>query len=655
MRKRINRAVHLTAQRCRTGTPGTFLVAGSLLVILGVTLGLSGCVSPPPAGPVRGLHEVTEDKIRTAIDDGRYAQAFQDLVLHGEKGTVDTDTVEQLRSRAAEELMSSYRGALEDESYDRALLLHRIAAEAGFEDELTAVLKNSDGENNENPGEAEGKETRNGSGTAEQSEENSDQRKGRMETLRALRVLKAARSGSAVPAFALLRRMDSLDVFTDDQLEVLMKAAFTEQKRTALRTLLEEAGERELEVEDEHREMADRPHSQGELIRGTVTIWVNRGMRIEEGVGRPDRVIGSGFYIDKRGYIITNYHVIKSEVDPTYEGYSRLFIRPSEDSKEKIPARVIGWDPVFDLALLKVETEAEMVLSFSAHQEVEPGERIYAIGSPAGLENTITSGIVSAVGRRFLQLGNVIQVDVPINQGNSGGPLLDDEGNLIGVVFAGIEQFEGVNFAIPVKWVGYILPDLYDGKRVKHPFLGMALEETNGTLTVSYVYPGGPADEIGIRSGDILRTLGGQEVEKITAAQEVLLDYPEGALINVKWSRDGQQFLRPAAVEERPEIPLKEVLDRDQYENLFSALFGMEVERIGSSMLAPRYVVKRVYQGGIADDTGLSKNDPFTLQNWKILEEQQVVLAQIRVKKRKAGFLETGVQLGAYLETNNFL
>jgi S1-C subfamily serine protease len=578
----------------------------------------AGCVSSAPSGPVRGLHEVTSDKIRSAIEQDNYAQALQDIRIQREEGTVPEDTVNELLNRATGELAAEYRSSIDQEDYVRALKLHRIVREAGLNGQLE-----QDGYSRQK--------------------------------LEALRLMKELDQGAAVRALARLPKMQQMDIFSDKQLQRLIEAAYEEEKRTTLLTLLEEADGRNLEIREEVRTLAERPYSHSELIRGTVTIWVNRGMRIEEGVGRPDRVIGSGFYIDKRGYILTNYHVIKSEVDPEYEGYSRLYVRPSEDTKEKIPAEVVGWDPVFDLALLKVQTKAEMVLSFAASQKLEPGERIYAIGSPAGLENTITSGIISAVGRRFLQLGNVVQVDVPINQGNSGGPLLDDKGNLIGVVFAGIEQFEGVNFAIPGKWVGHILPELYGEGKVKHPFLGMSLEENDEGLQVSYVYPGGAADEVGIESGDMLLNVGGEEVESVTAAQDRLLEYRPGSLVRLKWSRGEQTYQRPAAVKTRPDVPLREVLDRDRYENLFSALFGMEVERTSQSMFAPQYIVKKVYRGSIADETGLSRNDPFSLQNWKLLEEQQVVLAQIRVKKRKAGFLETGVQLGAYLETNNML
>ncbi len=111
------------------------------------------------------------------------------------------------------------------------------------------------------------------------------------------------------------------------------------------------------------------------MLKGTATIWVNRGVKIEKGVGYPDRVIGSGFFIDPRGYLLTNHHVIASEVDPAYEGFSRLFLRLSDDPTARIPAKVVGWDPVLDLALVKVEIVPGYVFSGSSSVAVEPGDR----------------------------------------------------------------------------------------------------------------------------------------------------------------------------------------------------------------------------------------------------------------------------------------
>ncbi len=391
------------------------------------------------------------------------------------------------------------------------------------------------------------------------------------------------------------------------------------------------------------------------MVRGTVTIWVNKGIKIERGVGTPDRVIGSGFFIDPRGYLLTNYHVIESEVNPKYEGYSRLFVRPSDRVEARIPAKVVGYDRIFDLALVKAELTPEYIFSSAADPELKVGNPILAIGSPAGLENTVTSGIVSATGRRFLQLGDTVQVDVPINYGNSGGPLLDAGGHLVGVVFAGIEQFEGVNFVIPFSWVNKVLPGLYRGGEARHPWLGMAVHETDQGLEVLYTLPGGPAAAAGLESGDLLQSLNAAELRKLGPMQAALLELAPGTLVSLSWKRGLQSFSGYLSLAERPFSPLEEALAKDRRERVLYPLFGMRLAKTGTFLWRNSYVVERVLAGSVADETGLSEGDPLTIQAWKVNEEQRYALVQIVVKKRKSGFLESAVQLAAYLETDNFI
>jgi serine protease Do len=392
-----------------------------------------------------------------------------------------------------------------------------------------------------------------------------------------------------------------------------------------------------------------------QMVRGTVTIWVNKGIKIEKGVGVPDRVIGSGFFIDPRGYLLTNYHVIESEVDPKYEGYSRLFVRPSERVEARIPAKVVGYDRIFDLALIKAELTPEYVFSSAEDPQLKVGNPIMAIGSPAGLENTVTSGIVSATGRRFLQMGDAVQVDVPVNPGNSGGPLLDSAGQLVGVVFAGIEQFEGINFVIPYSWVNKVLPELYRGGEAVHPWLGMAVRETDKGLEVLYTLPGGPADSAGLAVGDLLLAMNGTEYRKLGPLQGALLELEPGSLVALSWKHGSDTQNGYLALAERPFSPLEQALAKDQRERVMYPMFGMKLSKTGSFLWRDSYVVERVLPGSVADETGLSEGDPLTITAWKVNEEQRYAMVQIVVKKRKSGFLESAVQLAAYLEVDNFI
>ena len=401
--------------------------------------------------------------------------------------------------------------------------------------------------------------------------------------------------------------------------------------------------------------LAEGPAPFAAMLEGTVTIWVNRGIRIEKGVGFPDRVIGSGFFIDTRGYLLTNYHVIKSEVDPTYEGYSRLFIRFNETTGEKIPAKVIGYDTVFDLALLKAETTVKYAFGGSGSERANPGDRVFAIGSPAGLEKTITSGIVSATGRRFLQMGDTVQVDVPVNPGNSGGPLLDEKGDLIGVVFAGLEQFEGINFAVPYLWIEKVLPQLFKGGEAVHPWMGTALAETEKGLEVLYALPGSPAARAGLASGDILETFNGAHYTTLRDAQEAILSFSPPSLVRIAFRRGAALTEAVLCLEERPQSPIETALKKDTRENVLYPLFGIKLERAGGSILRNSFVVKKVTRGSVADEAGLSENDPLTIQDWKVESKKGYAVLQLYVKKRKAAFIESVVQIASYLETDNFI
>ena len=388
--------------------------------------------------------------------------------------------------------------------------------------------------------------------------------------------------------------------------------------------------------------------SMAEMRRGTVTIWVNRGIRIDQGIGTPDRVIGSGFFIDSRGFLLTNYHVISSEVDPEYEGYSRLYIRLPGQTADRIPARVVGWDKVLDLALIKVDLVPPYVFSFTGRREFIPGDRIFAIGSPVGLDNTLTAGIVSAVGRRFLPLGEVIQVDAAVNPGNSGGPLLDAEGELAGVVFAGLPRYQGLNFAVPAAWVVRLLPALFRGGEVVHPWLGIAAFEGREGIESVYRHPdGSPAAPA---SGSLVR-VAGRECKTLSEAQAVLLSLDPGTLVPVDVREADETRRTWILLRTRPFSPGETAIQRDLRERLLAPFFGMKVSATGRNA----YVIESVLPGTIADEAGLSERDPLIIKDFVVDKEQRALIMSLYVKKRKAGFLESIIQIGTALDLDSFL
>lgn len=570
-------------------------------------------------GYIPSLDEANLQRLKTILDDGDPIQVLQDLDTLRRTFNEESEFQQRLadlEKQAVEMTTAGFEEALDARQYRDALVLYRslstMKADIPVEGVSEQSLLLSAAE----------KELEEGSATV-----------GLMFFFR------AAEKGD-VPPDTLLRFGD---------------VALDEANRQALANIvdmLDEAGEA---IPEEYSAMVAEGRTAADMLAGTVTIWVNRGMVLERGVGYPERVIGSGFFIDRGGYIVTNYHVISSEVDPEYEGYSRLYVRLPDNPSLKIPATVVGWNRIFDIALLKVELEPDFVFMFEEGITGSPGDMIYAIGSPAGLERTITSGIVSARDRDLLQMGNAIQVDVPINQGNSGGPLVDKDGQLIGVVFAGIEQFEGVNFAIPSEWLVDIVPDLFLGGETLLPWIGAMGTRGREGLEVMYVLPGTPAHRAGLSAGDLITAVAGLRVEQMSDVHKIMLDLAPGTLIDVRWLRDGREMNGRFQLAERPHRPLEVALDRDVRENLLVPLYGMKAERSGTIGLEQNYIITRIYPGFSADEMGLSPNDPFSIRDWIVEEEDGYAAVRIRVKKIKAGFLESVIQLATYLENAYFM
>lgn len=388
-------------------------------------------------------------------------------------------------------------------------------------------------------------------------------------------------------------------------------------------------------------------------LKGTATVIVNRGLKVENGVAQPDIVIGSGFFISADGYLLTNHHVIESEVEPGESASSKLSLRLPGSKGERLPAKVVGWDRNLDLALLKAEYKPEYVFPLGG-DEPAAGQRLQALGSPGGLEATVTEGIVSATKRPLLTLGEVIQIDVAVNPGNSGGPLVDRQGRAVGVVFAGIREFQGVNFAIPASLVTQALPRLYAGGRSVVPWLGLGFQEDLHGVEVVYVVPRGPADWAGIRVGDRLTSVAGTPVSSLAEAQTRLLDFGTEALVPLEVSRGGDSLRRWAALAARPEWPLKEAAMNDLTGRLLPLAFGVVVDDLAASS-GTKFRVVRVWPGTSGEELQLAANDPLEVVDWTVDPKNQALITRWVVKRRLGGYLESVIQMAVPLSTRLFL
>jgi S1-C subfamily serine protease len=410
-------------------------------------------------------------------------------------------------------------------------------------------------------------------------------------------------------------------------------------------------------VDQTLRAFAEGRDTAAQMVKGVATVVIDRGIKVARGMGYPDRVLGSAFFVDTSGLLITNYHVIESEVSPNYEGYSRMYIRMGDSASARVPAKVVGYDKTLDLAVIKAEITPEYVFSLIDRTVPEVGETVIAIGSPGGLEKTVTSGIVSALGRRFLQIGDVIQIDAAINHGNSGGPVVDTSGRLVGIVFAGVEEYQGLNFAIPAERLAAALPAMLKGGKAERPWLGLSLAETKDGVEIVYVAPLTPAWEQGVPENALITRLNGKKITApegllITAYQDALFSSRPGELCAIEIS-DGTIFRMTLA--SRPEMPLAEAAKIDSKERMAAPLFGMILAPSIGGALSPTYLIKRVIRGSIADEIGLSPEDPVTIRNLKLETKQGYATMEIAVKKKRQGYLGTIMTLPAYLDSPDTL
>jgi S1-C subfamily serine protease len=410
------------------------------------------------------------------------------------------------------------------------------------------------------------------------------------------------------------------------------------------------------------REYAQGRDSASDMIKGVATVIIDRGYRIERGFGIPDRVLGSAFFVDASGLLITNYHVISSEVDPKQKGYSRMYIRMGDSTSPRVPARVIGWDKALDLALIKTEMETEYVFSLVDRVIPRVGDTVLAIGSPVGLQKTVTSGIVSALGRRFLQIGDVIQIDAAVNHGNSGGPVVDNEGRLVGIVFAGVEQHQGLNFAVPAETLTAALPAMLKGGKSQRPWLGLTLCENYSEAEIIYTAPNTPASLHKIGEGAFIKTINGKAVTApdggiIPALQNAIFMCGPGELVVLETIDKESETVKKNIIMTviRPDLPLLDAAKIDKRERIAAPLFGLILTPLQGSGLSANFRVNRVVRGSIADEAGISEDDPVSISRLRLLENEGYAVLEMSVKKRRMGYLETSLQLPVWLDSPDTL
>lgn len=261
------------------------------------------------------------------------------------------------------------------------------------------------------------------------------------------------------------------------------------------------------------------------------------------------RGTGSGVIVSPDGYIITNNHV----AGPASEIKVRLY-----DGRE-FNARRIGVDVETDLALIKIAAQNLPFATLGDSTKLEQGEWVIALGSPFGLDQTMTAGIISATGRQFGGVyDNYLQTDASINPGNSGGPLINMDGEVIGIntmIYSRSGGSEGIGFSVPSNTVRKVQEQLLRNGRVSRGYLGLTLQDSqtagSGAMVVELTN-GGPGSKAGLRNGDRIVEFDGQPVKSTKQLTEVVAYTPVGKTVGVKFLRDGREQSASITLAERP-------------------------------------------------------------------------------------------------------
>lgn len=361
-----------------------------------------------------------------------------------------------------------------------------------------------------------------------------------------------------------------------------------------------------------------------ERLHGNLPLPFGDDLRRFFGDGTPmpqPQGQGTGVIVDSDGIIATNNHVVRDA--------SEIEVHLADG--RTLAAEVIGTDPETDLALLRVEGKDLPAARLGDSTRMEPGDWVVAVGNPFGLDHTVTVGVVSATGRSGIGVAdfeNFIQTDAAINPGNSGGPLLNLDGEVIGIntaIRSSNGGSDGISFAIPSATLADVMPDLVDGGRVKRGWLGVGIQPLTEALAESFDAPGAkgalvsrvyddtPAAEGGLRAGDIISHVNGKPIEDSRGLSETIAALDPGQEAKLGVWRDGKQLELSIELATRPEReelagarPLLERRSRDDFGLGLQDLSRADQRTLG---IDGGVRVTRVQAGSPAAAAGLTSGD----------------------------------------------
>lgn len=341
-----------------------------------------------------------------------------------------------------------------------------------------------------------------------------------------------------------------------------------------------------------------------------------------------EQSLGSGVIASSDGYIITNNHVIEKAEE----------IKVSLSDKRDFKGKLIGSDPKTDIAVIKIDAKNLPTIPWGDSDKLKVGEFVLAVGNPYGLNQTVTMGIISAVGRANVGIADYedfIQTDAAINPGNSGGPLVNIRGEIIGIntaIFSRTGGYQGIGFAVPSNMAKSVMEQLIKKGKVIRGWLGVSIQEINTELArefglkdlkgalVGDVTPQSPASKAGIKKGDVILNYNGKVVDNVGNLRNMVAQTPAGTRVKLRIVRNKKEMEVEAVIAELPkELPESSMSGREGFEGEEgeNVLSGITVRELTKEMarelnLSKRergVVVIKVESGSSAEESGLKRGD----------------------------------------------
>ncbi len=396
-----------------------------------------------------------------------------------------------------------------------------------------------------------------------------------------------------------------------------------------------------------------------EMFRGLPPEFERFFEQFERGGNRPrtQRSLGTGFIISSDGYIVTNNHVVAG-ADTVM-----INLQGTSGKDQSLKATIIGTDEETDLALLKVKADHPLpFLSFGDSDRMEVGEWVLAIGNPFGLGHTVTAGILSAKGRN-IQSGpfdNFLQTDASINPGNSGGPLINMEGQVIGINTAIIASGQGIGFAIPSSMANLVVNQLKENKKVSRGWLGVTIQDVDenmakalglpesGGALIGSVIPDEPADKAGMKDGDIILEVNGKPIEDANALLRAIAMQAPGSKVTFEVWRDNAKKQVSVTLGERnvgkQSGDVQSTKDSPSTLGISVRTLTAEESRAADLKRGTGLLVVGVDPGKAASEADIREGDIILTANLKPVNSADALAKIIRDEAKKRGAVTLQIQ-----------